>query len=135
MWRQPDFVFGARPGFEPRTSRTLCENHTPRPTSHIKQSFSNFQSRKCSSDLSLRGFQDLPRPDRFKCKSTAENKVFSFWIKLERVYWLHCLLPILYFVREQNSLVSTIWVDLTLVPTSNLECGENHNPRPTSYVK
>ncbi len=27
----------ARPGFEPGTSRTLSENHTPRPTSHIFQ--------------------------------------------------------------------------------------------------
>ena len=25
---------GARPGFEPGTSNTLCKNHTPRPTSH-----------------------------------------------------------------------------------------------------
>ena len=29
----------ARPGFEPGTSRILRENHTPRPTSHVKEYF------------------------------------------------------------------------------------------------
>ncbi len=32
----------ARPGFEPGTSRTLSENHTPRPTSHFVRDESFF---------------------------------------------------------------------------------------------
>ena len=28
----------ARPGFEPGTTRTLSEYHTPRPTNHIRKS-------------------------------------------------------------------------------------------------
>ena len=35
--REQKMILRARPGFEPGTSRTLSENHTPRPTSHTAQ--------------------------------------------------------------------------------------------------
>ena len=46
LWNSTSWMFQfswnsstrARPGFEPGTSRTLSENHTPRPTSHVSQS-------------------------------------------------------------------------------------------------
>ena len=45
----------ARPGFEPRTSRTLSENHTPRPTSHHEKGLNSTQVTNIFGMIGLTG--------------------------------------------------------------------------------
>ena len=48
-------AFRARPGFEPGTSRTLSENHAPRPTSHAQLDRHSWLSTCAPSCLNVTG--------------------------------------------------------------------------------
>ena len=136
----------ARPGFEPGTSRTRSENHTPRPTSPVSYSLSR-PTRLFEAQVTF-----LTTPNSAinggQLQATLLRKVFIAWIRCgTRLmhaqkehfpnYIRNCLAPksfrSLTVQKAFGSLVA--WrARPAFEPGTSRTLSENHTPRPTSPV-
>ncbi|GFY13677.1 hypothetical protein TNCV_4960471 [Trichonephila clavipes] len=107
----------ARPGIEPGTSRTLSENHTPRPPSLVKSDPST--QKRCQEECNY----------NFSMDGKENNSLFtpglSNSVEKDTRGTVKCYL--------RNGLAQ--WARPGIEPGTSRTLSENHTPRPPSLVK